>query len=155
MTKADLIAAFRALLQSRLDALTAEGRAARAGTRVDGTHRPANRGERAAVTAQGYLAHGLSERAAALQESLELLDEVDPGPRDRVGPGALVTLEDPDGAQDRWLLRPGGQGDRVHGVLVLSPTAPAARTLAGAEAGDSAVLRRAGAAVELVVDAVA
>lgn len=155
MTKADLIAAFRALLEARLDALSAEGRAARAGTRVDGSHRPANRGERAAVTAQGYLAHGLAERAAALQLDLDRLAEVDPGPRERVGPGALVTLEDDAGALDRYLLLPGGQGDRVHGVLVLSPTAPAARALAGKEAGDAVTLRRNGAAVELVLDSVA
>lgn len=154
MDKPAIIEAFSALLRSRLAALSAEGAAARDGTRVDGTHRPANRGERAAVTAQGYLAHGLAERAAALRADLERLGEVDPGPRTRVGPGAMVTLEDDAGATERWLLLPGGQGDRVSGALVLSPTSPAARRLAGAEAGDAVTLRRDGREQDFVVDAV-
>ncbi len=144
MNKELVVAAFRALLQSRLDALDAEAQAARAGTRVDGSHRPANRGERGAVTAQGYLAHGLAERAARLREDLALLADVDLSPRDRVGAGALLRLGFEDGEEDVWMLLPGGQGDRVVGVLVLSPTAPSSRALTGREAGDALSLRRGG-----------
>lgn len=151
MDKPALIAAFRALLEDRLTALNAEGQAARSGTRVDGTHRPANRGERAAVTAQGYLAHGLAARAGAVRDDLARLEEVDPGPCDRVGPGALVTLEFDGGAEERWLLLPGGQGDRLSGVLILSPTSPAARALRGLGEGDEATLRRGGAPVAAAV----
>lgn len=154
MEKSAIIEGFAALLRSRLAALSAEGAAARDGTRVDGTHRPANRGERAAVTAQGYLAHGLSERAAALRADLDRLAEVSPGPCAQVGAGALLTLEADDGETEQWMLLPGGQGDRVSGVLVLSPTSPAARRLAGAEAGDAVTLRRDGREQEFVVDAV-
>lgn len=143
-TKMDVIAAFRALLETRRDALQRESRSAQAGARVDGVHRPATRGERGAVSAQGALAHGLAERARQVDDALGLLAEVDPGPCDRVQPGALVELEFGGAHIERWILLPGGQGDRVEGVLVLSPTAPAARRLLGQEEGDGTQLRRSG-----------
>src|SRR5690606_18796738 len=90
MDKPELIAAFRTHLASTLADLTRESGVARGGTRVDGTHRPENRGERAAVTAQGYLTAGLEQRAAELRAHLDHLDAIDPSPRERVSPGALV-----------------------------------------------------------------
>ena len=68
LDKAALVAAWRAELEDRAAALRSSQAAAGAGTRVDGTHRPANRGERAAVTAQGYLAHGLGQRLRRILE---------------------------------------------------------------------------------------
>ena len=146
-TKQAVIASFRALLEDRRDALRRESRSAQAGARVDGVHRPATRGERGAVSAQGALAHGLAERARQVDDALALLDEVDPGPCAQVQPGALVELDFAGEATETWALLPGGQGDRVEGVLVLSPTAPAARQLLGCEEGDACRLRRRGASV--------
>lgn len=148
MDKKDLWAAFRAHLAARIDALEAEQRAARAGTRVDGTHRPSNRGERAAVTSQSYLALGLGQRAAALRDQLALLDRIPPEPRDEVSVGALVTLEDEDGASQVVLLLPGGEGtvlDTPDGpVTILSARAPLVRDLIGEEEGADAVIMRGG-----------
>ena len=65
--KATLVTAWERILQDRLQSLSSSQDAARSGTRVDGEHRPSNRGERAAVTSQGYLAHGLGARAMAIR----------------------------------------------------------------------------------------
>ena len=70
--KATLIDAWKAHLQEGRAVLLAGQTAARAGTRVDGSHRPENRGERAAVTSQGYLAQGLAQRLEALDADLAL-----------------------------------------------------------------------------------
>ncbi|MCP4871704.1 MAG: hypothetical protein GY898_23595 [Proteobacteria bacterium] len=70
---------------------------ARVGTRVDGDHRPENRGERAAVTSQGYLAQGLTRRIEELQASLVQVTQLDRGARVRVSPGALFQVEEEDG----------------------------------------------------------
>jgi transcription elongation GreA/GreB family factor len=144
MDKPSLILCFRALLEERLRTIEASIADTRAGMRVDGCFRPENRGERAAVTSQGYLAAGLSRRASELQAAIELLDQVDPGPRERVSPGALVLLD--DGERERWtLLLPGGQGDGIQGegvsVTVVSPSSPLARALRGREEGEEAQLR--------------
>lgn len=146
MNKPALIEAFRARLESDLEELGRESAAARGGTRVDGSHRPANRGERAAVTAHGYLAAGLEQRRAELRAHLELLAVIDPGPRDRVTPGALVQVEDEDGGEALYLLLPGGQGARLSHdgaqITVLSPESPLARALFGLSVDDEAVLPR-------------
>ncbi len=153
-SKQAVIASFRALLVNRREALKRESRSAQAGARVDGVHRPATRGERGAVSAQGALAHGLAERARQIGDALALLAEVDPAPCDQVRPGALVKLDFAGEALETWVLLPGGQGDRVEGVLVLSPTAPAARLLLGKEEGDEVRLRRGGTEVEVAILAV-
>lgn len=132
--KEELVAAFEQLLRDRLGQLRAEAGAARSGTRVDGSHRPANRGERAAVTSQGYLALALGKRIQALEEDLELLEQVPAGPRTVVGPGALVEVEDDE--VRRLLILPGGSGDRLGDVVVVSPRSPLARALAGVAAGE-------------------
>jgi hypothetical protein len=110
---------------------------ARAGTRVDGTHRPSNRGERAAVTSQGYLTHGLTARLAELKAHVDHLDRVDPGPRDRAVLGAIITLDN----GEHYALLPGGQGVRIEvdstSVVVLSRSAPLAQALQGLEIGDT------------------
>ena len=60
MDKRPFFELWRAELQRRRALHAARQAEARAGTRVDGDHRPENRGERAAVTTQGYLAIGRS-----------------------------------------------------------------------------------------------
>ncbi|MBJ95312.1 MAG: hypothetical protein CMP23_12690 [Rickettsiales bacterium] len=153
--KAQLVQQWRLQLQERLAGLQRGRDSARAGTRVDGGHRPENRGERASVTSQGYLAHGLAQRIAELQQALALLDEMGAGSRSRVSVGALVHLMDEQG-QASWLaVFPGGdaslleQGEQR--LRVLSATSPWARPLAGLEAGDSAELSHGGSALEVEV----
>ncbi len=155
MNKAALIDAFAQILRSRLEVLLAEQGAARAGTRVDGSHRPANRGERAAVTSQAYLADALNRRMEELQEALRLLDEVGRAQVDVVAAGALVDLRREDDGLERYLILPGGQGDRLGEVVVISPLSPVARVLAGREEGDEARLPRQGGVVLVEVEAVA
>ena len=102
--KSQLVERWREHLESRLESLDASQAAARAGTRVDGAHRPANRGERAAVTSQGYLAHGLGQRMEALTETLRLLGQMGSGQRSRIVVGAWV-VGVPDGGAGGAILR--------------------------------------------------
>ena len=152
MDKTALFAALRAQLEARLTDLEVAGGAARAGTRVDGDHRPANRGERAAVTSQGYLAHGLAQRSEAIREALDLLDRVPATPRDKVVTGAVVTLRDEDGHVRRVLVFPGAEGLLLPGdVAVVSPWAPLVQEIQAEEIGAVAVFPRAGREVEVEV----
>lgn len=144
LDKASVIRTFAALIGDRLAAVEAGSDAAQAGARVDGTHRPASRGERGAVSEQAALAHGLRVRAAALRSTLLQLADVPRTRRDRAGPGALVLLEDEDGGSHWWAILPGGQGDTAGGATVVSPSSPIAQALADAEPGDAVALRRDG-----------
>ncbi len=155
MDKPALIQHFVGLLEARLAQLEASLDDARAGMRVDGCFRPENRGERAAVTSQGYLAAGLNRRVTGIREALELLAMVDPGPRELVSPGALLLLADDQGAERRYLLLPGGQGDRVPDpegeVTVISPSAPLALALRGLGEGEEGTVLREGTTARLEI----
>jgi len=142
--KASLKERFADLLRARRDTLIGAQADARAGTRVDGDHRPENRGERAAVSSQGYLAHGLATRMAELTTMLEALELVRTEPCERVGSGALVEIVDESDEARILYVLPGGQGDRLDGVVVVSPRAPILRTLAGAAVGDAREVTRGG-----------
>ena len=138
--KRELVARWRGCLEDKLDALQRGRDSARAGTRVDGDHRPENRGERASVTSQGYLAHGLAQRIAELKASLTQLDDMGCARRDKVRVGALVQVEDED-SHISWLaIFPGGDATVLEqnglSLRVLSATSPLARSLAGHDAGD-------------------
>jgi len=151
MDKSALFERHRRALHDRLVDLKAASGSARSGTRVDGTHRPANRGERAAVTSQGYLAHGLGLRAAEVEEALRQLGLVDEGPRVKVSVGAVVTIELEDGTVRRLAVLPGGDGARVDGVEVVSLRSPLVAPLVGLEAGDGAEVSRAGQALDVEI----
>jgi transcription elongation factor GreA len=157
MDTAHLIELHRAVLADRLETLKASAEAARQGTRVDGDHRPASRGERGAVTAQAALQAGLAARVTDVRNALQQLDALPLSPRTRVGAGALVQVDD-DGELRRFAILPGGAGDSMDTPLgpvrVVSPTSPIARALLGLEAGDEAVLRLRGADRELEILAV-
>ncbi|MBW2254771.1 MAG: hypothetical protein JRI25_09270 [Deltaproteobacteria bacterium] len=155
MDKVALLAAFRTQIQGLLVDLEKQQEAARSGTRVDGDHRPENRGERAAVTTQGYLTLALGQRIAELRTHRDQLERIDPGPRTRITPGALFLAEDEDGDETWYLVLPGGQGARLVQedieVLVVSPESPVVRSLAGLGAGDDGTLRRGDRVVEIEV----
>lgn len=157
MDKSALFDAVRAALTARLADLRRQQAEATSGTRVD-HERPANRGERGAVTGQGYLALGLGQRAADLAETLTLLDRIPATPRDRVATGAVVTVADDDGAPTTLLVLPGGEALSVEvdgtPVVVVSPDAPLVRGLLGLGEGDVGRVQRGGAVVDVEVVAV-
>jgi len=154
MDKTALIDAHRRALQTTLADLRSAADSARAGTRVDGSHRPANRGERAAVTSQGYLAHGRGQRIAELEESLRLLDLVDPGPRSKVAVGSVVTLVDEHEQRRTLIVLPGGDGARHHGLEVVSPASPLVAPFIGLEEGEISDVRRGREVIEVEVASV-
>jgi transcription elongation GreA/GreB family factor len=155
MTKTALVTAFANLLEERLVSLRRVRDAARSGMRVDGDHRPSNRGERGAVTAQAYLAVGLKSRIDALEGDLALLRQVDPEPRAQIAAGALVSTEDDVGLEQRYLLLPGAQGDALGRggdvVTAVSPSSPIGRSLIGLTQGDCAEVMRAGRQLNLEI----
>jgi transcription elongation GreA/GreB family factor len=138
--KSAVLAAWREVLSKRLSNLESNRTAAQSGTRVDGEHRPSNRGERAAVTSQGYLALGLAERAVAIQANIESLENMGDGPRKDVAIGALLTLSLDSGPHQRFAILPGGDATplKIDGqtMTVLSMNSPLAYQLHGSEPGD-------------------
>ena len=138
--KGAVIGAWRQVLTERLNRLESNRTAAQSGTRVDGEHRPSNRGERAAVTSQGYLALGLGERALATQGHLESLDDMGDGPRDEVAIGALLTLSLDGGPHQYFAILPGGDATELQidsqTVTVLSLNSPLACQLQDGEPGE-------------------
>ena len=143
--KVELVALWRSVLEARLQSLDATQSAARAGTRVDGAHRPENRGERAAVTSQGYLAHGLQQRMDEVAQQLRLVDDMGSGMRNEVVVGAWLAIEDEAGHQQQMVIFPGGDATVLTmndaSIQVLSPSSPLLQPLMGLEPGDAAVLR--------------
>ncbi|MBX2802498.1 MAG: hypothetical protein KTR31_32760 [Myxococcales bacterium] len=149
MDKRRLIDAHRVALQTALSSLRIGQDAARAGTRVDGTHRPASRGERAAVTSEGYLAQGLNQRIADLEGHLRVLAEVTPTLRKTVANGALVSIEDEQGRRQTLFVVPGGDGTVHDGVALVSSTSPWIRPFLGQGAGEVADVVVGGNRVEI------
>lgn len=134
--KPALVRALREAVETQLVEAERATSALADGLRVDGDHRPANRGERAAVTSAGYLAKGLGERKAELEAVLENLDRLSLADRPTAVTGAVVVAED----GRRWFLFPGAAGLVVDGVAVISPGSPVGKALWGLEEGDEAEL---------------
>ena len=156
--KRQAIDAWRSILNLRLESLQSSTADARSGTRVDGEHRPSNRGERAAVTSQGYLAHGLGQRAVDTQEQLDQLDDMGAGHRDQVVVGAIITLRFDDGPETLLAIFPGGDASRIdvdgHSIQILSARSPIARQLRDSEVGDVAEIELGGRIVEVELMAI-
>ena len=129
--------------------------AARSGMRVDGDHRPSNRGERGAVTSQGYLAAGIKNRIDALEGHLALLQQVNLEQRAQIAAGALVSTEDDTGLKRRYFVLPGAQGDALGSdkdpVTAVSPSSPIGSSLIGLTEGDCASLMIGGRQLELEI----
>ena len=94
-------------------------------------------------TEASYLARGLAERVESLSEALAVLEAFRPpglDARDAIALGALVALEDEDGAHSLFLLVPAGGGERlsVEGdpIRTLTPHTPLGRRLLGLAVGD-------------------
>ena len=147
---------WRAVLAARRDNLSRNTDAAKSGTRVDGTHRPSNRGERAAVTTAGYLAQGLATRAAELQAHLDAMDEMGTDARSEVAVGALVTVAIDDEPPRTIAVFPGGDATTLDcAVQVLSIRSPLAQGLRDAEPGDVVEVDLGGRIAEVDVQTIA
>lgn len=156
MDKGPLIAAWRDELQSRLATLQASQESARSGTRVDGEHRPSNRGERAAVTSQGYLAHAFGARSLDLQTHLDQLDDMGAAPRDEVVIGAVIRIRIDEQPSQTIALLPGGDATTLtidgRPIKILSANSPLARQLRDAEDGDVLEVDLGGTVRDLTVE---
>ena len=144
MDRTTVVSAFEAHFRALRRDLKAGSDHANEGSRVDGDHRPQNRGERGAVSSAAYLGAALKQRVAELDEALNWLERVAAGRRTRVTVGALVTVDDGE-AEKVLFLMPGGQGTTVPTpsgpVTALSPNAPLVRALQGLRVGDAGVFR--------------
>jgi len=152
-SKSVLVTLWHAHLTDLRAALLASQQGARAGTRVDGVHRPATRGERAAVTSQGYLALGLGQRVEAIEQHLFTMTRMGDGHRSQAVVGAMIGLQDVDKPIEWLALLPGGDATTISvegtEVRVLSAQSPLARQLRELECGDVVELVRNGVPVEL------
>ncbi|MCB9678698.1 MAG: GreA/GreB family elongation factor [Alphaproteobacteria bacterium] len=136
ITKRAVYDALLAALKAQEADLVRSQRDATASMRVDGDHRPTNRGERGAVTSAGYLTAGIEQRLTEVRDALDLLERTGDGPRDKAVTGALVTVEDDDGTERCFYLFPGAPGVEAAGATVVSPDSPVGRALWGLEVDD-------------------
>ena len=96
------------------------------------------------ATEQSYLARGLADRVAALQEAERRLALFEPETFDAargITVGALVEIEDVTTSErQRWLLVPEAGGREIrHGdesVRTVTPAAPLGRAMLGLDVGD-------------------
>lgn len=140
MDKARLFESWKIRLEEARRQALQRQQEARSGMRVDAGHRPANRGERASVTSQGYLAEGLNQRLSALEDALGLMARVEPTPREQVMIGALTKVESESGESLWFVVLPGGDASPLESegqvLTVLSQSAPFVRCFLGARVGD-------------------
>jgi transcription elongation GreA/GreB family factor len=94
-----------------------------------------------------YLAEGQARLAIDLQETIaafQALPLSSFGPSDRIGLGALVTLEATGGRKSRYLIGPGRGGLEVESegevLTVVTPPSPLGRQLLGKVTGDAVQL---------------
>jgi transcription elongation GreA/GreB family factor len=145
-SKRALKAELLALLEAQLATLTSAHRAAREGA----THeeaKPEHDKDTRAIE-QSYLARGQAARIEELQDSVAAVAALALrafGPTDAVALGALVTLDEDEGAALRLWLAPGGGGSRLAGgVQVTTPKSPLGQALLGRLAGDDVEVPAAG-----------
>lgn len=104
---------------------------------------------------QSYLARGHALRVEELEAALVAIARL-PEVRvaDKVGLGAIVTVDD-DGAESRYYLAPWGGGVVLAGgVQAVSPQAPIGRALLGREVDDEVEVARPGGARTLAITAI-
>lgn len=152
---ATLQAELVALLQENLRALTAAHAAAVEGA----THeeaKPENDKDTRAIEAS-YLARGQAQRIAALKLEIAAVTALSFSalPREKVGPGSLVTVSEEEHAH-QFFIAPGGGGTKLaHGTIqVVTPASPLGQALADAEVDDERQVTLAGKTRTFVIEKV-
>jgi len=146
-------------LNSRLQDMTRRARAA-AESAVHPEARAENDKDTRAIE-ESYLARGQANRAAELDQELQLLRATRCRPfseEQAIAATAVVWLEDEEGAQKVVFLAPAAGGLAVHTqdteVLLLTPRSPLGRALMGRSVDDEVELRLKGAVRRWTIEAV-
>ncbi|MDG2304955.1 MAG: GreA/GreB family elongation factor [Candidatus Binatia bacterium] len=139
--KAEIVAALRDRVRTQLEALTESQQASQAGAAHAEARSEHPKDTRS--TEASYLARGLADRVGQLQSAIIGLAEFAPPalpPAAPVALGALVGVEDEDGATTVHFLVPQGGGEKLPfstGVIqALSPASPLGQALLGRRAED-------------------
>lgn len=105
---------------------------------------------------QSYLARGHAARVEELEGVLGALTHLPERlASERAGLGAIVTVEDDDGAAARYYLAPWGGGVHLPGdVVVVTPSSPVGAALLGKEEGDELDIARPGGRRTVTVTAI-
>lgn len=110
------------------------------------------------ATESSYLARGLAKRVGELKAAVTVLAKLNVrafAPGAAVALTALVTVEDEDGAFERFFVAPAGGGRTLplgkDRVMVLTPTSPMARALIGRSVDDDVELQTPQGKRELVI----
>jgi transcription elongation GreA/GreB family factor len=85
---------------------------------------------------QSYVARGVAMRVEELRTGLADVEKMSLAKHEKIASGALVTVEDEDGAH-RYFVAPAGGGTMLSGgVQVVTPKSPLGRALCGKLAED-------------------
>jgi transcription elongation GreA/GreB family factor len=110
------------------------------------------------ATEQSYVARGQAMRVEELRSGLAAVEKMRARPwgeDEAIASGALVVVEDGDGAEHRYLVAPAGGGTQLAGgVQVVTPKSPLGRALCGKRAGDEVEVAIGGATRALTIERV-
>ncbi len=144
--KKAVVEALRARVAADLDAAITSQRDAQEGATHEEARPEGDKDTRA--TEASYVARGLAQRVADLQEAASLLANMLVrrfAGDDVVAVSAVVTCEDEHGAEIVYFIAPAGGGIKldVGGQLlaVITPASPLARVMLGKRSGDDVALR--------------
>ena len=144
--KKAVVDALRARVAADLDAAITSQRDAQAGATHEEARPEGDKDTRA--TEASYVARGLAQRVADLQEAASLLANMLVrrfGEDDVVAVSAVVTCEDENGAECLYFIAPAGGGIKLavggQTLGVITPASPLGRVMLGKRAGDDVELR--------------
>ena len=144
-SKQALIAELRRRVDADLDAVTASQMESAAGATHEEARAEGDKDMRSTETS--YVARGLAMRVAELREASAALARFAVrafDDDDAVAIGAVVEVDDEDGASERYLIAPAGAGvtldDGGAVVRVITPASPLARALLGSRVDDEVTL---------------
>ncbi len=145
INKTKVIAALRRRLSDNLNALAAAQGAAQSGAVHEETRQEDPKDTRAIEAT--YLARGLAERVETLRSEIAVVGSMEPrtfAPEDAIALGALLGIEDEEGAETAYFLAPCGGGEKitVEGTViqVLTTTSPLGSALIERCVGDDFAL---------------
>lgn len=143
-----MLAALRGRVKADLASVTDSQKKTQEGATHDEARPESDKDTRAIESS--YLARGLAKRVSELRAAMSQLANFPLRSLDddaEIGLGALVAVEDEDGAEERYFIAPAGGGIKleVQGMLVRVITAetPLGKALRGKRVGDEVELRTA------------